>query len=169
MRKQTGFSLLELVVVIAIISLLAAVGLDRYYRLLVDVERATMEHNLGVMRSAVAMQVAAYFVAGSMAELDRLVGGNPMELLAEPPENYLGVRSQDEAVDAEPGNWFFDAQEQVLYYLVRNTVFFEANLNDPVRVGFRILPVYSQKDQGEYISGLSLRPLNSYRWLKTRQ
>ena len=85
----SGFTFLELVVVIAIISTLAVVALDRYYKLLVDVERTSMEHDLGVLRSAIAMQVAAHYVAGNIDGLSTLVGSNPMNLLAEKPSNYL--------------------------------------------------------------------------------
>lgn len=165
--RQKGFTFLELVVVITIISILAVFAFDRYYRLLVDVERTTMEHDLGVMRSAIAMQVASYFVAGKMPELETLLGTNPMELLAEQPKNYLGVRSRQNIDGIEPGNWFYDADAKLLVYVVRNTLFFETERAKPARVRFKIFPVYSDRDQGSYLSGLRLRSLETYRWLKT--
>ncbi|HHE07855.1 MAG TPA: prepilin-type N-terminal cleavage/methylation domain-containing protein [Chlorobaculum parvum] len=48
--SQRGFTFFELAVVVTIISALAVVALSYYYKLLVDVERTAMEHDLGVMQ-----------------------------------------------------------------------------------------------------------------------
>ncbi len=168
--RQRGFTFLELVVVIAIISILAVVALNYYYKLLVDVERTSMEHDLGVMRSAVSMQVAGHFAAGNMAGLKDLIDSNPMDLLAEKPNNYLGVISHYRLEDIEPGSWFYDGQAGVLVYLVRNQLYFETGLKGPARVNFKIFPVYSDRKQKDgvrkYISGLTLKSLQPYRWLR---
>ena len=168
--KQSGFTFLELVVVIFIISILGVVALNHYYKLLVDVERTSVEHDLGVIRSAIGMQVAAHFVAGDMAGLRELVDSNPMELLAETPNNYLGVISHYQLENIEKGSWFYDSQIQLLIYLARNQVYLESDLQDPARIRFKIFPVYSDRKQGnrttKYISGLTLKALEPYRWLR---
>ncbi len=168
--NQRGFTFFELAVVVAIISILAVVALNYYYKLLVDVERTSMEHDIGVMRSAIGMQVAGHFVAGDMVGLNKLVDSNPMDLLAEKPNNYLGVISNYQLEDIEKGSWFYDSQAQVLIYLVRNQVYFETELTEPARIQFKIFPVYSDRKRGEgsrkYISGLTLKALESYRWLR---
>ena len=168
--KQSGFTFLELVVVIFIISILGVVALNHYYKLLVDVERTSAEHDLGVMRSAISMQVAAHFVAGDMAGLKKLADSNPMDLLAETPNNYLGVLSHYQLDDLELGSWFYDSQKKVLIYLARNQVYLETDLKEPARIQFKIFPVYSERKQGnrttKYISGLTLKALESYRWLR---
>ena len=168
--RQRGFTFLELVVVITIISAIAVVALNYYYKLLVDVERTSMEHDLGVMRSAISMQVAGHFVAGNMPGLRKLVDSNPMDLLADKPNNYLGVISHYKLEDIEKGNWFYDSQLQILIYLVRNQLYFETSLEEPARARFKIFPVYSdRKLEGgvrKYISGLTLKELEPYRWLR---
>ena len=168
--KQRGFTLFELVVVVAIISILAVVALNYYYKLLVDVERTSMERDLGVMRSAVGLQVASHFVGGDMAGLKELIGSNPMDLLAEKPKNYLGVICHYKIEDIEKGSWFYDIQSQLLIYLVRNQIYFDTDLKGPARIRFKIFPVYSDRKQGrgtrKYISGLTLKALDQYRWLR---
>ena len=168
--NQRGFTFFELVVVVTIISILAVVALNYYYKLMVDVERTSMEHDLGVMRSAISMQVAGHFAAGNMSDLIKLVDSNPMDLLAEKPNNYLGVISHYKLEDIEKGSWFYDGQSQLLIYLVRNQVYFETDLEAPARIRFKIFPVYSDRKQGKgtkkYISGLTLKALESYRWLR---
>lgn len=170
-KRQRGFTFLEVVVVIAIISILGVVALNRYYKLLVDVERTSMQHDLGVMRSAVSLQVAGHFVADDMAGLKKLVGSNPMDLLAEKPNNYLGVKSSYRLVDMEAGSWFYDSTKQELIYLVRNQLYFETELSGQMRARFKIMPVYTDrssnsKTQGRYLSGLTLKAMDSYRWLR---
>jgi general secretion pathway protein G len=159
-----------LVVVITIISALAVVALNLYYKLLVDVERTSMEHDLGVMRSAISMQFAGYYVAGNMAGLKNLVDSNPMDLLAEKPKNYLGVIAHYQIEDIEKGSWFYDSKEQVLIYLVRNQLYFETSLAAPARAKFKIYPVYSDRAKGggkaNFISGLTLKEQEPYRWLR---
>lgn len=168
-RGERGYTFLELLIVIVIISILIAVALDRYSKLLVDVERTSMQHDLGVMRSAVGMQVAEHFLAGNMAGLQQLVDSNPMDLLAEKPKNYLGPISHREPDEIEKGNWYYDTDNNTLIYLVINQRFFETELK-PARARFKIYPVYSEKKVGAetktYLSGLSLRSMEAYRWQK---
>ncbi len=168
--SQRGFTLLELAVVVSIISILAVFALNRYYKLLVDVERNTMVYNLGAMRSAIGMQFVDHYVRGDMVGLKQLIGSNPMELLAEKPVNYLGVVLPSQQADIEPGNWYFDPAAQALVYLVKNQLYFETALEGRVRARFKIFPVYSEMQQGgvktTYLSGLTLQALEPYRWLK---
>lgn len=168
--QQQGFTLLELVVVITIISALVVVALDRFYKLMVDVERTTMEYNLGVMRSAIGIQIAAHFAAGDMEGLLQLANSNPMGLLAEKPNNYIGAFTLYDLDKLDKGSWFYDERSQTLIYLVRNSVYFESALDDPKRARFKIFPVYSDRITGDikkgYISGLTLKRLEPYGWLR---
>ncbi len=168
--NQRGFTFFELVIVISVISILGVVALNVYYKLLVDVERTSMEHDLGVMRSSISIQVAGYFVAGNMDGLEKLVDSNPMELLAEKPNNYLGVISHYKLGKIEKGSWFYDGESQTLIYMVRNQIYFETPLEEPSRARFKVFPVYSDRTQAggrkRYISGLTLKALEPYRWLR---
>ncbi len=168
--KQRGFTFLELVVVVSIISILGVVALNYYYKLMVDVERTSMERDLGVMRSAIGIQVAGHFVSGNMAGLEKLVDSNPMDLLAEKPSNYLGVISHYKVEEIEKGSWFYDSGARTLIYMVRNQLYFETELENPVRARFKIFPVYSDRERKggtkKYISGLTLKGLEQYRWLR---
>lgn len=168
--NQRGFTFFELIVVISVISILGVVALNVYYKLLVDVERTSMEHDLGVMRSSISMQVAGYFVAGNMDGLEKLVDSNPMELLTEKPNNYLGVISHYKLEKIEKGSWFYDGESQTLTYMVRNQIYFETSLEEPSRARFKVFPVYSDRTQPwgkkRYISGLTLKALEPYRWLR---
>ena len=81
-RHGSGFSLLELVVVIAIISVLLAVAIVKLWPLQVEAERVAMEHVLGSLRSALGIKVADYFVRNDVAGVRTLTDTNPMDRLS---------------------------------------------------------------------------------------
>jgi general secretion pathway protein G len=166
-----GFSLLELVVVIVIISVLMVLAISRLLALMVEAERVTMETVAGTLRSAIGMKVAESIVQSKLSELPALAGSNPMALLAETPRNYLGELDGADPARLEDGNWYFDKRDKALVYLVRNKVYFVGGLAGPSRARFTVKLVYSDKngngvfDAGvDEIQGLRLGPMESYSW-----
>jgi general secretion pathway protein G len=166
-----GFSLLELVIVIVIISALLTMAISRLLALQVDAERVAMETVAGTLRSAIGIKIAEHIVSQDVPGLARLVGSNPMDRLAEVPANYLGVRDGADPATLEDGNWYFDAREGALVYLVRNRAYFTGGMADPSRARFAIRLVYSDRNgNGQYepgidrIEGLRLAPLEPYAW-----
>jgi len=167
-KHQRGLTLLELAMTILVISIVGLVALHYYYKLMVDIERTTMERDLSAMRSAIGLQIAAHYAGGRMAELEGWTGGNPMELLVEPPENYIGVIEQ---VDSElkNGSWYFDKSRGVLVYVARNDLYFESELDSPPRAEFQLEARFSERQQGEtahgHVNGLELKTIHPFRWV----
>lgn len=165
--NQRGLTLLELAVVIVVISAVGLVALNYYYKLMVDVERTTMERDVSAMRTAIGLQIAAHYAGGRMAELAGWTGGNPMERLVEPPDNYRGVTDHIDS-ELKKGSWYFDKKRDVLVYLVRNRLFFETELDSPARAEFQLVAQFAegQTTAGQrQVSGLELRTIHPYRWV----
>ena len=170
-QSERGFSLLELVVVIVIISILLTVAVSRLLALQVDAERVAMETVAGTLRSAIGIKVAEHIVRQNIAGLKDLEGSNPMDRLAELPRNYLGELDGLDPSRLEDGNWYFDTRSRVLVYLVRNKGFFTGGLGDPPRAGFAIRLVYADRNSNgvfdpgvDSVEGLRLVAVAPYAW-----
>ena len=172
-HRAKGFSLLELIVVIVIISILLVIAISRLLALQVDAERVAMETVAGTLRSAIGIKVAEFIVKQDVRNLGSLDGSNPMDRFAEFPANYLGELDNPDPKTLDDGNWYFDKRSQTLVYLVRNKGFFRGGLSDPPRARFAIRLVYTDRNgNGRYdstvdsVEGLRLAVLEPYQWVK---
>jgi general secretion pathway protein G len=169
-RRGSGFSLLELVAVIAIISVLLVVAVDRLWELQVDAERAAMEQVVGSLQSAVGIKLAMYWVDEDFKGIQGLAGSNPMDQLAEVPRNYLGIRRATEIAATEGAVWYFDAERRVLAYRVKNTDYFRGGFGPPPEARFVIEVLYGaspRKSGGKpEVQGVRLATVAPYHWTK---
>ena len=119
--KPRGFTLIELMVVVCIVALLFGIALDRLMRYVELGERTAMEQNIAAMNVALTMKFAALAVAGRGEAITKEAGANPIDLLARPPENYLGVLSAPSAETLPPRNWYYDRTSGDVVYLPGRT------------------------------------------------
>ena len=168
--QQRGFSLLELVVVIIIISVLLAVAIDRLMRLQVVAERAAMETVIGHLQSAIGLTISEHIAKDRIPELTKYIDSNPMALLADTPVNYLGSVAGTPKI-IETGSWWYDTNSRTLVYHVGNPQNFLSEGPENGLAKFKIRPVYDDNnhngrfDRGDTLVGLKLSPLARYRWL----
>jgi MSHA pilin protein MshA len=87
-NRQSGFTLIELVVVIVILGLLAATALPRFVNLTGDAREASVQGVAGGLRSAVALSRAQYLVTGSNAATSITAEGTTVNVLDE--NTYAG-------------------------------------------------------------------------------
>jgi prepilin-type N-terminal cleavage/methylation domain-containing protein len=170
-RCGRGFSLLELLIVVVIVSVLLVVAIDRLLALRFEAERATVQTVLGALRSALYIEFAAAAAKGEIKRMDTARGSNPMLHLAEKPEGYAGEFYGPEPKVFEPGTWYFDLRDRTLVYVVRFPQQFVTPLAGPPRLRVVVEPDYDDTDRNgrfdpgrDPVRGLKLVPLEPFFW-----
>lgn len=166
-KRQSGFTLLELAVVVVIIGTLFLFSYQKYLDLLIDVEKASVEQTVGVLRSAVGMKVAKMVVDGKIGELKNYEGGNPIYLLAEVPINYEGEITDPQTLGERTGIWFFDKTAKLLIYRVKNRTEFFSEVEGLYQARFKLSVIYDDGKK-KSLAGLSLRSVEKYSWFEKR-
>lgn len=169
-NKQSGFTLLELVVVIIIISILGLFAIDRIFAIRDAAEQASVKHLVGAIKSALGLEVARLALAGKMAAVAKLEKTNPLLLLSQVPNNYLGEKENSRHI-TEPGVWYFDKKQKALIYNVMYKENFITTLKGLSRIRHQIKLIYNDQNKNkrfdihyDSIAGLDLFPLEKFSW-----
>ena len=170
LKNQQGFTLLELVVVIIVISILGLFAIDRIFAIRIAAEQAAVKHVIGTIKSALGLEVARLALEGKMAAVARLDKTNPIDLLSQAPKNYLGEKDDSHHIN-QPGAWYFDKNQKALIYNITYAENFKTSLKGTPRIRHRIKLVYNDQNENnrfdpyrDSIAGLDLVPIEKYSW-----
>jgi prepilin-type N-terminal cleavage/methylation domain-containing protein len=170
LRTRTrGFSLVELIVVVVVVSIIAAVLLDRVRFYQVQAEKTAMEATASTIRAALHLRMAAYLAHGEVQKLPALAATNPMDWLANKPENYAGAFDRIGAEGVPEGNWYLDLTDRALVYKIRYGQGFVPGADGRKEVRFHTLIEYGLlNDAGvpglKGIRTVDFSPVTPYTW-----
>lgn len=165
--KPRGFTLVELVVVVCVVALLLGVALDRLMRYQELGERAAMEQNLAAINVALTMKFAALVIGGRGGAIEKEVGANPVDLLARPPENYLGALYAPEPESLPRRSWYYDRESGDLVYVPSRARYLSAPPDALEGLRFRVALTEAspRKDEGlRELRQAVIRPRRPYTW-----
>lgn len=167
-RAGPGFTLVELIVVVCIIALSAALLLERLRYYQEAAEKAAMEQTVGALKSAMQLRAAAMLLKGQERDIGSLARANPIEWLMDPPQGYRGeFRAPDPAVPR--GSWYFDAARSELVYVPNLDAHLKAAADGGKRLRFRVQiefePVErdAKRERGA-LAATRLTPVVPYAW-----
>jgi len=184
-----GFSLFELVVFIISVAIIYAYAANRFSDFPGQAERANFLAVSTQIQSAVNLEMMFGVGVGRITSPQRLVGANPMELLLEPPSNYLGVFDAVDVSRLERRTWYFDRRRGELVYLaddpaglilvengrefpadeIRFSLVADYSMHEresglPVRVLESAGETVPTEDQIRKFNGIVMRPVTPYLW-----
>ena len=165
--KARGFTLIELVVVICVVALLFGVALDRLMRYQELGERTAMEQNVAAINVALSLKFAALIAAGRAAAIEKEAGANPVELLARPPENYLGALYAPEPESLPRRSWYYDQRSGDLVYVPSRARYLSTPPDALNGLRFRVGltdPSPRKEDGLREVRQAVIRPLRPYTW-----
>jgi len=170
-RRAGGFSLIELVVVVVAVGVLCGVALDRLLPLIGRAQRAAFVQVRSELQSALLLEAADRITRGEAVTLGELAAANPMTLLLQAPENYLGELDPSAAHSAPGHTWYFDAAQRRLVYRVGRYTRFEPRDAAADRIALAVHLAYADVDGNgafdpvrDRFHGLRLDTLTAYRW-----
>ncbi len=168
--EPNGFTLLELILVIVIISILGLFAIDRMFALRIAAEQAAVKQLVGNIKSALGLEVAKLALAGKMSAVAKLNNTNPLLLLSQTPENYISEKDDGNHI-ITPGIWYFDKKQKTLVYNVIYTDNFKTTLKGVPRIRYRVKLVYNDRNKNkrfdvhyDSIAGLDLFTLENFSW-----
>lgn len=181
--KAAGFSIFELVVFIISSAIIYSYAANQFSSFPGEAERANFLAVSTQIQTGVNMELMFGLKAFSGAPVERYEGANPMDLMLEPPSNYLGAFGSVDSSSLPRRSWFFDATRKELVYLVNDAtqVYLIQNGNSiqSNEIRFKITADYSEVDaetgipvdigglesqSKQRLNGVVFRPTIPYQW-----
>ncbi len=169
LRYQPGASRFELLVCMALLGVFMTVFLERALYYQEYAEKTAMDMTVANIRVGLRYRVADLMLANRMSQIPTLADENPMNWLADKPDNYLGERASATAANSD-GMWYFDQQNRELVYTVNNRRHFLPSAYRDFTVRFRAMPLKTPvAASGSGATGeiwVTLALVSDYRWLQ---
>ncbi len=189
LQKAGGFSLFELVVFIILVAIIYATAANRFADFPGQAERANFMAITTQLQTAVNLEMMIGLGTGRIRSAEKMDGVNPMDLMLQPPSNYIGVFDLIDRERIQRRVWYFDRSRQELVYLVNDTTgvyLVSDGIDVPIdEIRFRIMVEYGEEDirsglpveiaenDGSVVApenrrtrlrGVLLRPVFPYKW-----
>lgn len=118
--KSAGFSIFELVAFIITSAIIYSYAANQFTAFPGEAERANFLAVSTQIQTGVNMEMMFGLKAFSGSPVEQYEGANPMDLMLQPPSNYLGAFPAVNVAAMPRRSWYFDSTRQELVYLVND-------------------------------------------------
>ncbi len=164
--RAAGFTMLELMVAIALIGVFASVLLDRllYYQELA--EKAAMEYTVNVLKLGLQIRIGHLMAQNQVVDFMAVARENPATWLDAPLPGYRGEVVATPNPQMPAGSWYYDRTQRELVYVTALNRYLQTNAQDKSRVHFRVKVVRPDGTaaRDSLVLGLQLAAAEPYRW-----
>lgn len=115
--RQGGFTLIELVVIIVVLGILAAVAIPKLFSVTEEAEHAAVDNMVSTLESTLGMYMAKQALGG-----DPIAVHNPFDDLANIPQNYNGVQDPVTTANTPDGTWSWRPTGNWIMYNPKSTI-----------------------------------------------
>lgn len=110
-KHPKGFTLIELVVIIIVLGILAAVAIPKLFNVTQAAEQAAVDSMVGSLESALSIYMAKQFMNGQS-----LAVHNPFDDLSNVPSSYVGPNDPVTPANTPDGKWTYRASGNWIMY-----------------------------------------------------
>lgn len=169
--SSRGFSLLELIVVIAVISILIGAILSRIPFYQEQAEKTAMEQTAAAIQNYLVMRTGALMAHGDAdgKGWDALTIDNPVGWLQQKPVNYTDEFFDPAPNAVTPGHWIFDLKSRDLIYIPDHNEYLNPGKDGRKWIRFHVKLEYeslagSARGGKKQLAAALFEPTESYRW-----
>jgi prepilin-type N-terminal cleavage/methylation domain-containing protein len=161
-----GFTLLELIVSIALIAIFSSVLLDRLLYYQEAAEKANMDYTVNMLKLALQIRIGHLMAQNQVVDFMEVARENPVTWVDVEIPGYRGevVVTPNPAMPAN--SWYYDRTGRELVYVPGLNRHLQPDWAGRPRVHFRIKVVRpdSMAARDNTVLGLQLAPVEPYRW-----
>jgi prepilin-type N-terminal cleavage/methylation domain-containing protein len=159
-RRSPGFTLVELVVVLVVVSILAAVAVERLFYYQERAEKVAMLANLEAFKMGLRIQVAELLTTNRADRIATLEGVNPVTWMEQPPPGWTYAYQGP----PQPGSWSYATDTHELVYLPQNTRFLSTG-GPGKDLRFKVFLKFAPNGAGgQAVEAATLAPTRPYQW-----
>lgn len=119
--RSRGFSLFELVVFIISVAIVYAAAARRFTEFPGEAERANFVAVATQLQTGINLELMLAMTRGQSYSIRAMETANPMDLLLDPPSNYIGAFDVVDSDSIDRRVWYYDRPRGELVYLVNDT------------------------------------------------
>jgi hypothetical protein len=137
---------------------------------------AVLNHDINTLNELLIMNPMDLMVKSEVADLQFLDNEEneiliPVDKIMPAPSSYSGVVFDDSDPLLESGRWFFDQDDNILFYILDNKEYFVSNIDGPARVRYKVRLQYTDENKNglfdlltdQFIS-LKLQAIDNFEW-----